>query len=266
MKRTILLIAGFTCLFTYSCKKKENPPNIFGIGVPYGNDSLMPTQGVIMSRYVIENISGAFIVNNQIRIVKDTSGRVVNYDNPWQQAIFISNAGNVTLNNSALMLSGTTSSYWSNEPALWKNNSSNTWRASGNRNIPAIDHTTGTGYPEFRGILPDSIEVKATTRITCSFTPANTGNADSGYIILYSYKNKSIWFSNIVSANGGAASIQLSGADYRNAGNRYFMIRDKVCYGGLLEVVLFNHEVHTFDNKPFAFVRQRQVLHNVVFY
>lgn len=267
MIRNVLLALPFALLIAMpSCrkKKKEEPKRSLAIGVPYDHDSLMPpisSHGFVPD-LTIKNVWGVFISNNQTRIIKDTSGRFKKYDYPWQQAIFLNYAGQVRLNDSTLTPLSPTS-WWSNDPRLWNRNGSNTWYAAGNNNnMPVIQETTTATFPIFKGAFRDTLFRDGFNYI---FDESNTENADSAYIILYAPKSNTVWFSEIVSAKGGMAGFNIY-SPKTFAVNDYFRVRDQLCYGVLLEVVLLNYEIRTIDGKPFAFVRQQQVLYNKRFY
>jgi hypothetical protein len=250
-----------------SCRKEKKlePKRSLAIGIPYDNDSLMPpVSGLSLPPdLTIKDVWGVFIANNQTRIIKDVSGNVKKYDYPWQQAIFLTYAGRVTLNDSALVALGPPTSCWNSDPSLWNRHGNNTWYASGNNNnMPVIQETVAGTFPLFNGLFRDTLFRDG---FSYRFDETNTLNADSAYVILYVPKIRKMWFSDVVSARGGIASFKIY-SPRTDAVNDYFWIRDQLCYGALLEVVLLNYEMRTVEGKPFAFVRQQQVLYNKPFY
>ncbi len=266
MIRNVLILLPVTLLLLLpSCRKKEKESKrSLAIGIPYDNDSLMPSVNSLIypPDLTIKNVWGVFIANNQTRIIKDTSGVYKKYDYPWQQAIFLNYAGQVKLNDSVLTPLSPTS-WWSNDPELWNRNGSNTWSAEGNNNnMPVIHEVTTAKWPVFSGYFRDTLDRDG---LSYKFDETNTDNADSAYIILYAPKSNQMWYSKIVSAKGGTAGFNIY-APRTFAVNGYFAVRDQLCYGVLLEVVLLNYEIRTIEGKSFAFVRQKQFLFNKRFY
>ena len=273
MSRSITIaVILFLLTLSLSCKKKTVAPA--PIGVPWNLDSLMPTLAAEYASPSYLNVSGVMIASNISGGLVDSSGDTNLYIRNWEAALFLGEPNTFTGGVSAVSVNNTPlhtgiSEYYDyfahhDSAVLWNSSASNHWNVTGSSSIPSISTDISGTMPAFSGILPTSIFTA--TDFSFTFNSSNTANADSAYAVIYT--GGTFWYSNVVSANGGTAIISASKMSYCH--NGYVVLTGfqgdtGIYYGGMLMIVIYNHEIQTFSGKQFAFVKQKEILSIVKF-
>ncbi|MBS1585103.1 MAG: hypothetical protein JSS82_06100 [Bacteroidetes bacterium] len=269
-----LAMCLFALITATSCRKEKtevrSTPQVY---IPHGHHPLisymMMTHAITTAQYYpyVDNAWGAFIVDRLSGTATDTAGNAAGIDLSWEEANFTAyqdfyhTVAAVSLNNSLLQ------NYWfapfliADSTRLWDENAVNTWQVlDSNQATIMTASATGT-FPTFTGTLPDSISRQSNFRF--SFNVSNCSGADSGYVVIISDQAK--LESAVVSGNGGTAVIaaqRLQGAQ-----NLFFGLPPhSVLWGGILKIVLFNHNFQTINGKRYVFVNEREILGKVVFH
>jgi hypothetical protein len=277
MQRSVIIVALLLVIVAGSCKRSSTAP-AYSSNIPWNLDSLMPsTNTVALSNSHYLDVAGVFVANKITGDLTDTSGVSVAYYRSWQATVFpgdsnyVSGVSSVSVNGLAL-----NSPVWNNpflchydsSVATWNETGTDHWETPGSSLVPVISQDVAGTMPALSGALPTTIDT--THDFTFTFNGDNTSNAEFGFVIVYGPSRGAgidPMISDVVSASGG--TVTFSAARLKDIYNGSFRpgtaANDPVCYGGYIMVVLYNHEVHSFGGKPYAFVRQREYLGVVKF-
>lgn len=262
----------FTLFAAVSCKKHGPSP------VVYSSDMMAMLPDSLLTGYNTALITppgtraydvyGILCAERSTIDITDTAGTNNSYMYRTEKAYFTNSttpssyvlAGNVSVNNVNLpldsMLYGVHvvdySCYQNYDVSnTWLDNSVNHWMVSGGEYTPPIDAYVPATFPDFTGTLPHSFS--HTSDLSFTFNSSNTTDADSAYIILYF--TGFIFRSNTVSAKNGVATISAASLHAELNDNNY----QEYSSSALINVVVYTDTVQTFNNKRFAFIKQRSV-------
>lgn len=265
----IILLSGISA----GCSKSPAdilPPvpvdsSVGSLPVPFDYEGLMGTKETRLYPSYISPITGVFITDREQRILQDSAQTISIYNKIWNTASFLGNngvfgfyGGDVRLNSVSLVYDPPHAFYMNSDTALWLPAGTNTWSTTGNAHVPAINQVVDTTFPQFTGSLPDTITVGS--NFTFTFDNTNLQHADAAYLIVYD-SNMRLTYTNITGPSGGTVSLNFGA---RPPVNSWLLIGNRRYYGVWIQVVCYNYEVHQFNGRSFAFVRQRRLLKNVV--
>lgn len=279
-----LVVTGCCCFV--ACKKSDDPVNIPAKALPvmvYDDTSarFFQTPSALLMPY-IENIDGLLLATRQDYDLTDTLGDSIHYTRKWDMALFRDsvahddstywqNTWNVSINNVHVPWgfdrkwpSGLYEYQDINN--TWNENGNNQWNISGGNPAGTISQTISGDFPQFTGILPDTIP--STGAISFTFSNANTVNAAVAYSYIF-FDNQLLngfkaggFFSSGVNVPGTAA-ININPAYGNPIVNGLYQVRNNYYGGAILIIGLYKYEVHNFNGKRIAFVKQTQIIKNV---
>ncbi|MBS1585102.1 MAG: hypothetical protein JSS82_06095 [Bacteroidetes bacterium] len=262
-----LLFLSMAQAFT-SCKKKKDPDPISPIMYIPATDgsraqSLMGANtGGNELAAPLSNVWGILMSTGFEFNLKDTSGQPYNGYQAWQEAFFCGPDGTgyadakaVSINNTPIDKKG---NIYFTESA-WRDAWLNHWEVTRSANVPEVSQNTMGSLPYFAGTVPAQV-VKA-NGLTLYLGSNIALGADSAYFIMRG--GSTIARSNTVSPKGSGNAI-ISAQQLSSMQNSYFTFENHVCYGVLVDVVVYKDTIQTFEGKQFAFVTQREITKNVV--
>lgn len=279
--RNLLAVLTLAIVLT-SCHKSHSNLIQSKIQVGYFDDSTLMEMATSSSvvRYAWGKPGDAVLQANKLTgMLCDTNGTLVPIDRISAEAIFCNGAswystfaGNLLLNGASVgWLSNGSNHYNSyNNALVWNDTGTNQWQIAGSSNFPAANVSMDGSFPEFTGVLPDSV---SPLNYTLTFNSSNTSNADSAKLFLYagdmqdSLQNPPFittvlsWGQSIDATNGVADAGARPGIHYVNY---HYDMRGKRYYTGLLVVLLLKETQQTINGKVFTLARQRVIYKSVI--
>lgn len=261
------LITLFTLLVAVaSCHKDGGSAQRLSMGIPSGDHpaviNLMGSYANVPLPSSVPNVWGVFIADRYVAALLDTGGVSSQIDLKWEEAVF-SKINGFDQNVNSVYINGVSLGWYAisylnpDSTGIWNDNIFNDWIASGNNNDTLVAEHIDGAFPEFTGVLPDTVSVNDTFSYTLN--ASDFQNADSAYIWLQG--NSELLGSNVVNTGGGTISIP----SLQILGNQYYVYNNHVYYGGWLRLVVYKHVIGTYAGKSFAFVKQKEVLKQVVY-
>jgi hypothetical protein len=269
-------VAAATALFVtlcavMSCKKKSTDPapivplmSVPVNGAPWVA-SLMSTPNPSDLNVPVSNVWGIFLITRLESGLGDTSGNSTYHYEDWQEAFFCGPDGTgfatpKTLSVNNLEVSPAGDHYFLEN--VWRSNWLNHWEAARKDSIPEVSANMMDAYPVFSAGTPAN--VYPANGLTYTFSPAQSQNADSGYVIIHA-NGRAVRSNtaNVKTGTGNVATVtkdQLAGMH-----NEYFNVDNSIIYGGVIDVVVYKDTIQTFGGKQFLFRSQRQVIRKIIF-
>ncbi|PZF74633.1 hypothetical protein [Taibaiella soli] len=278
MPNRILFFSALVLTVTLtSCHKSHSNLGQTKIQVPSLEDSCLFEMGTAATHLIhVWGKPGDAVlqINKLTGTLTDTNGFMTPISRLSAQAQFSNgnviynyiSAGSLSLNGSPVSLATNNNfnyyiSY--NNAVTWNDTGTNQWQVGGSNAFPAATVSMDGSFPEFTGVLPDSI---SPLNYTFTFNSSNTANADSAVLFLYAgRKDDSVsepmielfTHGQAVDATNGVADVGArTGVTYANYRMR---IQNKSYRTCLLVVVLLKESQQTVNGKVFTLARQRIV-------
>jgi len=277
--RNLLFVALATAVLLTACHKSSSNSGQAKIQVLSLEDSCVFEMGTSavhpMPRWGKPG-NAVLQVNKLTGMLRDSNGVVTPVYRLSAEALFCDgssvynvSAGNLSLNGAPVTFNpGSFQRYISyNNAVPWNDTGTNQWQVGGSANFPAATVSMDGSFPEFTGVLPDSV---SPSNFTFTFNSSNTFNADSAVLFLYAGFIQSsnaipidaFSHGQIVDASSGTAGISpYAGGQYTNY---HLRVQNKSYNTALLVVALLKETQQMVNGKMFTLARQRIIYKNVV--
>ncbi len=285
MKINLIAYVLLICIINASCKKttKSVPTTVPDpVYIPWLPLHLHSGHALTLINYPsYPNVWGVLAYCKMSAYLTDTGGITTLYSKEWQQASFLnasgkwsgqSNAGDVTLNGHSISFDTVRHRYVNEDTVGFWKSGINSWAVAASAEVPRINADIENVMPVYTASLPDVVSMSKD--LSLAIGPANTVNADSALFVLY-YVHEML-VSNMVSAFGGIATIRAGQIlshfvttgpydQYLSFNGEFPVSNSSVFKGGMVLLVLFNHETRNSGGKQYVFVRETQLLRTVKF-
>jgi hypothetical protein len=274
----VIVLALFVLAALASCNKTTRTTFSSGpsLLIPWDMDTLTPPFAAsVIDGHSRVTANGLLVACKISGALTDTSGNTHLYTRSWEAAMFLDGsrpgftAGIDTVEVNSTFLADTSFYLFlhSDTTTIWNDGSLNHWYVAGTDSIPTISVDIPGTMPVFTGILPASISRSADFSFT--FNSSNTVDGDSAFVTICGHAPSAFAQSNVVSVNGGTATIAASELHQFNNASSYYLNWSTVgpAYsGGYIIFTIYNHSTLTIGGKQFAFVKQREFIGIVTFF